>query len=89
MNDYSHQPGRFRNKITNEEFDAIQWRGWNHYPVTKFLDDALYTFDKHGNMCVYTEDFVLWLKPMDWVIITETDINCCAPMIFEQLAEEL
>lgn len=89
VRDHTREPGRFRNKLTGEEVLALQWRGWNHYPVIQFLDDALYTFDKDGNMRLYGDDGCLWVSPMDWIVKSETGVNPCSSAIFDQICEEL
>jgi hypothetical protein len=93
VKDCTREPGQFRNRITNETVTAMQWRKWNHYPISKWLGDnddvCAYEFDKHGNMYVFTADGALLLQPMDWAIKTSTGVTPCTSRIFDQLCEEL
>lgn len=93
MKDCTREPGRFRNRITNEEVVALQWRSWNHYPVTKFLegegDVCTVEFGHAGILRIYTVEGSLTVWPMDWIVKSSTGINPCTARVFDQVCEEL
>jgi hypothetical protein len=94
LRDCSRDPGHFRNRVTGEEVTALQWRRWNHYPICKFLEDGeddvcAYTFDKEGNMILFTIEGALPLGPMDWIVKQRANTTNCSAAMFDEMFEEL